>query len=116
MQDNGMDAHKMASLMELMKTMKLLQADSMHGEPKGMEVEVHAHKLDPQELEKMEEETHQDLDNDNEEGESPEHKAAVLGDEGSPDEESSESSNEEDSEMQMPDAFKKLLLEKLMGK
>jgi len=124
MMHDDMSSPKLQSLMDLISEMKRLQASSLHGDeegPHGMEVEIHAQKLDPQDLEKMEEATHQDLDNDNEEGESPEHKAMVLGDHSDMDEESPEEDQDEDedmedhSEMQLPPGLMKLLMEK-MGK
>lgn len=114
MMQDDMSGSKLQSLMALIGEMKKLQGSSLHPQdPHGMEVEIHAHKLDPQDLEQMEEETHQDLDGDNEAGESPEHKAAVLGDEESSEDEDSDS--EDHSEMQLPPGLLKLLAEK-MGK
>lgn len=103
LQDDGMEQKsKMQTLMDLVQKMRELQGSS--AKPHAMEVEIKAHKLDPADLEKMEEETHMDLDDDMEEGESPEHRAMVMGD---------ESEDEESSEMELPEALKKLLMEKL---
>lgn len=102
---------KMESLLELIKEMKRLQGEHA-GNPDAMEVEIHAQKLDPKDLEAAEEASHEDLDNDQEEGESPEHKAKVLGDE---DMESSdeEPMDEDQDEMQIPEGLMKLLAERL---
>lgn len=98
---------KMESLLELIKEMKRLQGEHA-GKPDAMEVEIRAEKLDPKDLENMEELSHEDLDNDQEEGESPEHKALVL------DEDSeSEESPEDQEEMQIPDGLLRLLVERL---
>lgn len=110
--DNMEPQSKLASLMELVKEMKRLQGEDAAGKPHGLEVEVHAQKLSPADLEHAEEVTHQDLDNDQEQGESPEHQALVLGDQ-SEDEECEPEEDEDHGEMEIPEGLMKLLAEKL---
>jgi len=115
MHDNNDDTEgmepksKLASLIELVKEMKQLQGKK----PRAMALEIHAEKLNPKrlesnDLEQAEELAGQDLDNDSELGESPEHQAMVLGDEDMQDEYS-----EEEDEMQIPPELLKLIAEKL---
>lgn len=99
---------KMQSLLELIKEMKRLQGEQGAGKPHAVEVEVHAQKLDPQSLEHAEEVSHQDLDNDLELGESPEHQEVVLGDE-----DCEELPEDNQDEMQIPEGLLKLLAEHL---
>lgn len=101
---------KMQTLMDLVSKMKQMQGSSLHDEhPHGAALEIHeAHvePLDHDDVEKLEEATHTDLDNDNEAGESPEHKAAVLGD---------EDESEED-DMKLPPELLKLIQQHLLSK
>lgn len=78
-------------------------ADSKEGLKEGLDKaaglvdKLNGHQTDPEKLvEESEEELGADLDQDNEDGESPEHSSMV---EGSPEEEASESSDEENQEM-----------------
>lgn len=87
--DNDMEnKSKMQSLMELVSKMKELQGQGLKGEdhedPKGLALEVHESHVEPldhDEVEKLEEAGHEDLDNDDEKGESPEHKEMVMDEE-----------------------------------
>lgn len=84
MQDNDIASKtKMQTLMDLVSKMKEMQGQSASSKPgHGVALEVHETHVEPLshgDVEDLEEKTHQDLDNDGEEGESPEHKALVLG-------------------------------------
>ena len=67
-------------------------------------------------MEQAEEELHEDLDHDNEEGESPEHKAKVLGQEESPEHESAESPEMEASEHMSPEQIDEQIKQLIMKK
>lgn len=111
---DGMDdmaSSKMSSLRDLICEMKKLHGDN--AKPKGMAVEIHEshmEPLSPEDVEGLEEATHQDLDGDNEEGESPEHQEMVLG---HSDEDQGEDQDEQEPEMQIPEGLLKLIAEKL---
>lgn len=110
---DDMNEHKRAVLADLMGKMKELEASSFDDEnkPHDLEIhEIHAGPLNQDDVEKLEEKTHMDLDNDNEEGESPEHKAAVLGSDDESDEDS------EDEESPLPPALMSLLASRMKNK
>lgn len=84
-----------------------ISSDSKEGMKKGLDKaaglvdKANPYDTDPEKLvENAEEDMHEDLDHDNEEGESAEHKAKVFGhdEEGSPEEEAMESPEEESKE------------------
>lgn len=126
MNDDSDSKSKIQSLMELVSKMKELQGLGMHSpdepdsDPHGVALEMHeAHvqPLDHDDIEKLEEATHTDLDNDNEEGESPEHQAAVLGPDH--DEEKPEDEDEDQDHMgpmNVPPALMELLMKHLSQK
>ena len=133
MNNDADDKNKIQTLMDLVSKMKELQgsgleapgsdeSDSDEGSPHGVGLEIHeAHvePLDHDDVEKLEEATHTDLDNDNEEGESPEHKMAVLGpDHGDEDMEDKDEDQDEDhmGPMNVPPALLQLLIEHLSQK
>ena len=111
--NDDQNSTKLRSLMDLIQTMKGLHGSS--ASPKGMAIEVHeahAEPLSHDDVEQLEEATHTDLDNDNEEGESPEHKAMVMGsDHDNSDEEYEDDESPEP--MQLPEGLMKLLAEKM---
>lgn len=115
---DGMDdmaGSKMNSLRDLICEMKKLHGASAN--PKGMAVEVHeshVEPLTPEDVESLEEATHQDLDGDNEQGESPEHQEMVLGHSDMDDDMGGEDEDDQqEPEMQIPEGILKLLAEKL---
>lgn len=105
---------KLQSLMDLVSKMHELQTQDLRGEPKGLALEMHESHVEPlsqDDIEKLEESTHTDLDNDNEEGESPEHKELVMGE--NPEECEDE---DEESPSKLSPEMMKLLMEHLANK
>lgn len=117
MQDSDMDMQsKLQSLIDLISQMKGLHAqglqdDSQNPKGEGIEIhEIHAEPLNQDDIENLEEATHMDLDNDNEEGESPEHKAAVLGPDNN---DQDDEDNNDMSQLKLPPALLQLLAQHL---
>ena len=117
---DGMDdmaSSKMSSLRDLIGEMKKLHGDK--AKPKGMAIEMHEthmEPLSPEDVEGLEEATHQDLDGDNEKGESPEHQEMVLGhsdEDQDEDQDHDEDQDEQEPEMQIPEGLLRLIAEKL---
>ena len=97
-------------------------SDSKHGLEQGLDKAKHllgSHEdADQEQVEGAEEDMHEDLDHDHEEGESPEHQDMVMGhdEEESPSEEASESPEDEMSEDSLDKKIQELLAKKEMMK
>ena len=126
MNNDADNKSKVQTLMDLVSKMKELQGSGMHAsspdnsDPHGAALEIHethVEPLDHDDIEKLEEATHTDLDNDNEEGESPEHQMAVLGpDHGDEDMEDDDKDEDHMGPMNVPPALMELLMKHLSQK
>jgi len=127
MNNDADNKSKVQTLMDLVNKMKELQGSGLHtsspaeseeGSPHGVGLEIHEAHIEPlshDDVEKAEELTHTDLDNDNEEGESPEHQAAVLGpDHG--DEDMEDENEDHMGPMNVPPALLQLLMHHMSQK